>query len=85
MGGSYIAKRNFCKLNSAQAKLESNGKISENQAYRLVSTDLEQLLGLRGVDEEISDLVAFDGGNVFDLSSKVVGVISPGRGLVDLF
>ena len=50
-----------------------------------MSTDLEQLLGIRGVDEEFSDLVAFDGGNVFDLSSKVVGVISPGRGLVDLF
>lgn len=50
-----------------------------------MSTDLEQLLGIRGIDEGISDLVAFDGGNVFDLSSKVVGVISPGRGLVDLF
>jgi hypothetical protein len=50
-----------------------------------VSTDLEKLLGLRGIDEETSDLVACNGGNMFDLSSRVVAVISPGRGLVDLF
>jgi hypothetical protein len=67
------------------AALESNGRISQDQAYRLVSTDLEKLLGLRGIDEEIGDLVAFNGGNVFDLSSKAVAVISAGRGLVDLF
>ena len=50
-----------------------------------MSTDLEKLLGLRGIDEETGDLVAFNGGNLFDLSSKAVAVISPGRGLVDLF
>ena len=54
------------------------------QALALVSTNLESLLGLN-VDAEMMDLVAAEGGNVFDLSAKVVGVISPRREVVDLF
>lgn len=42
------------------------------------------LLGL-DVDAEMMDLVAAEGGGVFDLSSKVIGVISPRRETVDLF
>ncbi|KAF8969443.1 carbohydrate esterase family 9 protein [Flammula alnicola] len=67
------------------AALESNGRISEQQSYALVTKNLEDLLGIRGIDEETSDLVAFDGGSMFDLSSKAVGVILPSRGVVDLF
>jgi len=65
--------------------LESNTRISEQQAYALVTRDLERLLGVRGIDEESADLVAFDGGSIFDFSSKVVGVISTRRGSVELF
>ena len=50
-----------------------------------MTRDLESLLGVRGIDEESADLVAFDGGSMFDLSSKVVGVISTGRGSLELF
>ncbi|PFH51276.1 hypothetical protein AMATHDRAFT_142867 [Amanita thiersii Skay4041] len=64
------------------AALESNDRISESEVYALVSTNLESLLGVRGIDE---DLVACDGGSIFDLSSKIVGVISQERSLVDLF
>ncbi|CAA7260052.1 unnamed protein product [Cyclocybe aegerita] len=67
------------------AALESNERVSQQQAYALVTRDLEKLLGVRGVDEESGDLVAYEGGSMFDLSSKAVGVISPARGLVDEF
>jgi hypothetical protein len=50
-----------------------------------VTTNLQDLLGIRGIDDETSDLVAFEGGSMFNLSSKAVAVISPGRGLVDFF
>jgi hypothetical protein len=46
---------------------------------------LEDLLGVRGMDDEMGDLVAFHGGSMFDQSSKVVGVISGSREVVDLF
>lgn len=35
--------------------------------------------------DEDADLVIYEGGGMFDLSSKVVGVISPTQGAVDLF
>jgi hypothetical protein len=70
--------------NGFQAILESNSRISERKAYALVSSDLEKLLGVRNVGED-ADLVAYEGGGLFDLSSKVVGIISPRREVVDLF
>jgi len=63
--------------------LESQGQIEARQAYALASTALEKLLGIWGVGDE-PDLVAYDGGNAFELSSKVVAVLSPQRGFVDL-
>jgi hypothetical protein len=59
--------------------LELNTRISERQVYALVARDLERLLGVHGIDEESADLAAFDGGSIFDFSSKVVGVISTRR------
>ncbi|TFK43732.1 carbohydrate esterase family 9 protein [Crucibulum laeve] len=67
------------------AALESNGRINQRQAYAMATTDLEKLLGVRGVDQEGADMVAFEGGGMFDISSKVVAVISPRREFVDLF
>ena len=63
--------------------MESQGQIEARQAYALASTALEKLLGIWGVGDE-PDLVAYDGGNAFELSSKVVAVLSPQRGFVDL-
>lgn len=68
----------------AQASLESNGRIQEHQAYALVTTDLENLLGIRDMGEDAADLVATEGGSIFEQSSKVVGIISPKRGFVDI-
>jgi hypothetical protein len=64
--------------------LESNGRINEQQAYSLASTNLEKLLGVINLIDENVDLVAYEGGSAFDLSSKVVAVLSPERGIVDL-
>ena len=70
-----------------QAALESSGRISHDQARALVSTNLERLLG---VEEAVGrggggDLVAYRGGGPFDFAGKVVAVVSPERGLVELF
>ena len=75
-------RRSLPALNGIQAMLESGGRISEMDAVSLVTTNLENLLGIRGIDE---DLVAYDGGSVFDQASKVAGVISQERMVVDLF
>lgn len=47
----------------------------------LASVNLERLLG---VQNPITDLVAVKGGTLLDFEGKVVGVISPERGVVDL-
>lgn len=67
-----------------QAGLESNGRVNQRQAYALASTNLDKILGIEHSSED-ADLVAFEGGSLFDLSSKVAAVVSPQRGLVDLF
>jgi len=51
----------------------------------LATTNLDELLGLPVKPSLAEDLVAYEGGGVFDFSSKVVGVISEERGLVDIF
>jgi hypothetical protein len=72
--------------NHMQAALEAGGRISKVQALALASTNLEQLLGCDpGGASGTSDLVATRGGDLLSLESKVVGIISPRRGSVDLF
>ncbi|KAH9921901.1 uncharacterized protein B0H18DRAFT_1086033 [Fomitopsis serialis] len=73
------------RFETAWAALESNGRITKEQARALVSTNLEKLLGVQEwVDQDGGDLVAYQGGGMFDLSSKPVAVVSSGRALVDL-
>ncbi|KJA29867.1 hypothetical protein HYPSUDRAFT_126636 [Hypholoma sublateritium FD-334 SS-4] len=67
------------------AALESNGRISDEEAYTLVTDNLVDLLGIRGIGDDMNDLVAFEGGSMFDLASKPIAVISPVRGSVDFF
>ncbi|KAG6831394.1 hypothetical protein H0H92_010996 [Tricholoma furcatifolium] len=69
------------------AVLESNGRIDQRQMHALAYTNLPKLLGVRDIDNyglANEDMVAYEGGGAFDLSSKVVAVISPGRQVVDL-
>ena len=68
-----------------QAALESNGTISASQAFALTSSNLERALGLTRRRFEIPDLVIYYGGGVFDFESKVIGVISAARRVIDLF
>jgi len=63
------------------AMLASNGLIGKNEAYALVSSNLEDLLGVT-ID---GDLVAYVGGGPFDTASKAAAVISAQRGQVEIF
>jgi hypothetical protein len=54
----------------------SGGRISMADAFSLSSTNLEKLLGVH-VEDELSDLVAFEGGRGWDLEGKAKAVISP--------
>lgn len=66
-----------------QAALESNGAISKEQAIALASTNVEKLLGVERKNAEEVELVVTRGGDLMDYS-KVVGVISPVRGVFDI-
>ncbi|TDL21140.1 hypothetical protein BD410DRAFT_316586 [Rickenella mellea] len=71
------------RLDIAWASLESNGTMDISTAIALASTNLEKALGL---ESHLSDdLVAFRGGGVVDLASKVIGIASARRGCVDIF
>ncbi|KAF8590874.1 hypothetical protein K439DRAFT_1627298 [Ramaria rubella] len=71
------------RFDAAWAALESPRQISKKQAFEIVSTNLEKLLGAY-IPATHGDIVAYRGGDAFTLNSKVVGVISPRRGSVDL-
>lgn len=64
--------------------LASNGRISKAEAYALLSTNLQELLGVI-MDDQTGDLVAYAGGSMFETSSKVAAVISAQRGQVEVF
>ncbi|CAE6451909.1 unnamed protein product [Rhizoctonia solani] len=66
------------------AALESNGDIKKQDALALGTTNLQKLLGLEG-NESLGDLVAYRGGDCFDLASRPVAVVSSARETVDLF
>ena len=66
-----------------QAALEGGDAISKAQAIALVSTNVEKLLGIER-DSDETELVATSGGDLLGFS-KVVAVISPTRGVVDVF
>ncbi|KZT28937.1 carbohydrate esterase family 9 protein [Neolentinus lepideus HHB14362 ss-1] len=66
----------------AWAALETDGSIDKAQAIALGSTNVEKLLGGRVEAEQLPELVARQNGDLFDMSSKVVAVISPRQRLV---
>ncbi|KAI0643970.1 composite domain of metallo-dependent hydrolase [Trametes meyenii] len=70
------------RFDVAWAALEANETISKEEAIALVSTNVEKLLGVERESGEY-ELVATLGGDLLEYS-KVVGVLSPRRGMVDL-
>ena len=56
-------------------------EISKADAIALASTNLEKLLGLPAED---GDLVLTAGGDLLSMESKVAGIVSPRRGVVEL-
>ncbi len=66
-----------------QAALDANGEISKTDALALASVNLEKLLGIKTHSVQ-GNLIATSGGDLLEFSSKVVGVISPRRGVVDI-
>jgi hypothetical protein len=67
-----------------KAALDSNGTIHQSQAIALVTSNLERALGL-AQRNYMPDLVMYEGGGIFDFTSKVVGVVSMEREIVELF
>jgi hypothetical protein len=58
--------------------------MSKAEALALGSINIQKLLGVKAIYTEASDLVATKGGDLLEMESKVVAVISPRRRLVDL-
>lgn len=68
-----------------QVAIGTGGRLSKADTLALASTNLEKLLGGKGGSAQYAhDLVATRGGDLLDFGSKVVAVISPKRGNVDL-
>ena len=73
----------FLTFSLTQAALESNGQISDTTALALVTVNLEKALGINS--DRLNDIVVYRGGGPLELTSKVVGVISATRKVVDVF
>lgn len=72
-------------ISYTQLALDAGGSITKAQAMAIGSTNVEKLLGGKvEVTAEVADLVATEGGDLFDFTSKVKAVISPRRGFVNL-
>ncbi|OBZ68120.1 hypothetical protein A0H81_11871 [Grifola frondosa] len=70
------------RFDAAWAALEAHGEISKARAIELASVNVEKLLGI-SVDDKDGDLVATRGGDLLEFS-KVIGIVSPRRGVVDI-
>ncbi|KAK0193022.1 carbohydrate esterase family 9 protein [Armillaria mellea] len=81
LGPQKSSARNT-RFDAAWAALEAHTEISQSEALALASVNLEVLLG---VNDEDYDLVATTFGTLLDFESKVVGIVSSRRGVVDLF
>ncbi|KZV83009.1 hypothetical protein EXIGLDRAFT_729044 [Exidia glandulosa HHB12029] len=69
------------RFDVAWAYLDAGGKISKKAALALASKNLAHLLGV----EHSGELVAYAGGDLLDISSKVVAVLSSDGDYVDLW
>ncbi|EGN99656.1 hypothetical protein SERLA73DRAFT_159873 [Serpula lacrymans var. lacrymans S7.3] len=76
------AVRNL-KWDAAWVSIGSHGEISKAQALAMASTNIETLLGVQ-VNPIDGDIVATSGGDLLSFEGKVVAIVSPRRGLVDI-
>ncbi|KAG7441138.1 carbohydrate esterase family 9 protein [Guyanagaster necrorhizus] len=82
LGPQKSSARNT-RFDAAWAALEARTEISQSGALALASVNLETLLGVD--DDEDYDMVVTAFGTLLEFESKVVGVISSRRAVVDLF
>ncbi|KAI0342081.1 carbohydrate esterase family 9 protein [Trametopsis cervina] len=82
LGRSAASDVVYTRFDVGWASLEAGGSITHKDALALVTINLEKLFGISADSD--ADLVATIGGGLFDYTSKVVAVISPRRGLVDV-
>ena len=71
-------------MERGHAALDANGRINRAQALALASTNLEKIFGIES-DAGSGDWVAYKGGDIFEMSSKVVAIASGRRRRVDMF
>lgn len=64
--------------------MDADGAIDYATAFALSSTNMDAALGL-DADNAGEELVVLQGGGMFDFESKVLGVVSGRRAVVDLF
>ncbi|KAJ7075534.1 hypothetical protein B0H15DRAFT_894200 [Mycena belliarum] len=69
----------------AWAALDSDGVIDHKTAMALSTNNMDKALGLDHITLHGEDLVIYQGGGVFDFDSKVIGVASGRRAVVELF
>ncbi|KIY48772.1 hypothetical protein FISHEDRAFT_65620 [Fistulina hepatica ATCC 64428] len=70
------------RLDAAWVSMGLGEEISAGEAWAMVSTNLEKLLG---IERAPGDLIALHGGSIFGLETRVAAVISPLQGTVNLF
>ena len=74
--------KSIARFDAAWIAIEAGGELDKETVLGLVSSNLEHLLGLDVKTNQ--DLVAWRGGDIFDMSSKVVAIISHAREVVDV-
>ncbi|KAH7098231.1 composite domain of metallo-dependent hydrolase [Auriculariales sp. MPI-PUGE-AT-0066] len=87
VGESDKALVRSARFELAWIYFESGGQYSKSDVIKLGTTNVASILGL---DDDAAfaaagDLVAYHGGDIFDLSARPVGAVSAARGIVDLF
>ncbi|KAJ6555140.1 hypothetical protein DFH09DRAFT_1038104 [Mycena vulgaris] len=73
------------RFDMAMVGLNSGSVIGHADALAMGSTNIELALGLEPPAPGMDELVAYRGGEIFDMESKAVGVVSARRGAVVLF
>ncbi|KAI0797049.1 hypothetical protein C8Q75DRAFT_710125 [Abortiporus biennis] len=73
------------RFDAAWAALEADGRLTKAQTYELVTTNLEKMFGIADWIKQDDALVIYDGGDIFSLESKVIGIASPSKGNVEFF
>ncbi|GLB37491.1 putative amidohydrolase family protein [Lyophyllum shimeji] len=71
------------RFDVAWAAIEAGGRISMREALAIGSVNVQKLLGVE-IPAEEEDLVVTRGGELLDVHSKVIGVLSPRQGTLQV-